>query len=149
MYSNSYYTRPSFLHQVRYLTNSNHLNCFHCRKDQRSPQRKTSENNRNLTLLFAQIAFMILSSQHNNVAHDVCQAFGALTHVLYLSFFAWTGWCIMAFLITHIFFITSSGGVFLLPSPGDSVWHKPPLHHVALLTWLRCSSPHYDHYCDC
>lgn len=63
---------------------------FFIKTDLRSSQRKTSENNRNLSLFFAQISFLVLSGQHGHVSQGVCQAFGALTHVLYLSFFAWT-----------------------------------------------------------
>ena len=49
------------------------------------------ENNRNLTLFAAQVAFIALAGQHNQVSDNVCQVFGALIHLLYLSFFAWTG----------------------------------------------------------
>ena len=49
------------------------------------------ENSRNLTLFAAQLAFVTLAGQHNHVSDDVCQFFGALIHLLYLSFFAWTG----------------------------------------------------------
>ena len=64
---------------------------FCLRTDQRSSTRKTAENNRNWTLFYAQIAFMTLSGQHSQVQPGVCQAFGAVIHLLYLAFFSWTG----------------------------------------------------------
>ena len=61
------------------------------RSGKRSSTKTLVENSRNLTLFAAQLAFVTLAGQHSNVSDDVCQFFGALIHLLYLCFFAWTG----------------------------------------------------------
>ena len=48
------------------------------------------ENNRNWTLLAAQLSFVILARQHQAVSNGACQFFGVVIHFLYLAFFCWT-----------------------------------------------------------
>ena len=58
--------------------------------DNRPTTRRIAENNRNWSLLVAQLAFLILAGLHESVPESVCQLFGVIIHFAYLTFFSWT-----------------------------------------------------------
>ena len=58
--------------------------------DNRPTTRRIAENNRNWSLLVAQLAFLILAGLHEAVPEPVCQLFGVIIHFAYLTFFSWT-----------------------------------------------------------
>ena len=64
---------------------------YNFRTDRRASARKLAENNRNWTLLAAQMSFVILARQHDAVSEGACQFFGVVIHFCYLAFFSWTG----------------------------------------------------------
>ena len=59
--------------------------------DNRASTRRLAENNRNWCLVLAQMSFVILAGQQENVSENVCQLFGIIIHAAYLAFFSWTG----------------------------------------------------------
>ena len=52
--------------------------------------RTVIEMNRNWCLLAAQLSFLGLTERHKAVPEAVCQIFGGITHLAYLTFFSWT-----------------------------------------------------------
>ena len=88
--------------------------------DNRPTTRRIAENNRNWSLLVAQLAFLILTGLHEAVSESVCQLFGAIIHFAYLTFFSWTSkmrFYLILFLKGHF----SHGGILFLPRPDHSV----------------------------
>ena len=53
-------------------------------------KRTIIESNRNWCLLVAQLFFLGLTERHEVVPEAVCQIFGGVTHLAYLTFFSWT-----------------------------------------------------------
>ena len=50
-----------------------------------------ADNNRNWSLIFAQLSWITLVGRGNQVPTAVCEGFGAVTHLTWLSVFMWTG----------------------------------------------------------
>ena len=56
-----------------------------------SEERLMADNNRNWSLIFAQLSWITLVGRGNQVPTAVCEGFGAITHLAWLSVFMWTG----------------------------------------------------------
>ena len=54
-------------------------------------RKRYAEQQRNFWLFLGQFSFLVLVSQGNNVSSEVCQVFGAITHLTWMLFWTWTG----------------------------------------------------------
>ena len=50
-----------------------------------------ADNNRNWSLVFAQLAWLVFGELGDLVTTGACQALGAIQHYLWLCVFMWTG----------------------------------------------------------
>ena len=89
--------------------------------DNRPTTRRIAENNRNWSLLVAQLAFLILAGLHEAVPESVCQLFGVIIHFAYLTFFSWTSKYCVILLILCKRTVYSYGGLLFLPRSDHGV----------------------------
>ena len=50
-----------------------------------------ADNNRNWSLVFAQLSWLVLVERGDVVSMPTCEAFGAISHLAWLCVFMWTG----------------------------------------------------------
>ena len=58
---------------------------------QKTDKNRKTETWRNIFLMLGQLSFLLTSGQGNNLSFIACEIFGALTHLLWLIFWSWTG----------------------------------------------------------
>ena len=56
-----------------------------------SEERLMADNNRNWSLVFAQLSWLVFGDLGDVVTIGTCQALGAIQHYLWLCVFMWTG----------------------------------------------------------
>ena len=54
-------------------------------------RKRTAERQRNLWLFLGQFSFLVLVNQGDVVSLEVCEIFGAVTHLAWMLFWSWTG----------------------------------------------------------
>ena len=64
---------------------------FSIRVDMNTSRKRTAERQRNLWLFLGQFSFLVLVNQGDVVSLEVCEIFGAVTHLAWMLFWSWTG----------------------------------------------------------